>query len=150
MNKKIILIIVALAVVVGLGFLAIKPNNNSKEGGVEVPTPSPQTPIENPKPAESFSEFGKAITLKLNGKINFSDGLKVILTVIDDSRCKPNVQCIWAGELALVLEVSGGKISDPGEIHLGTTNNKSVTVQGYTFSLKSAAESSATIVVVKN
>ncbi len=149
MNKKIILTILGLGVVIALGFLFIKYNNNAEEGNIAVPVPTSQTPAENPKPKESFSEFGKAITLKLNDKITFSDGLKLILTVIDDSRCKPNVQCIWAGELAAVLEVSGGKISNPGEVHLGTMNNKSATVESYTFSLKSATTTSATIEVVK-
>jgi hypothetical protein len=149
MNKKIILTIVGLAVVGGLGVLAVKYNSNLEERNSEVPIPTSPSPIENPKPTENFSEFGKAITLKLNDKIAFSDGLTVILTFVDDSRCKPNVQCIWAGELAAVLEVSGGKISNPGEVHLGTMNNKSVSVEGYTFSLKNATTTSVTIEVVK-
>ena len=150
--NKIILTIVGIGAVIGLGFLAVKYNN---KGNSEIPAPASQVPIENPipvenpKPTESFSEFGKAIILKLNDKITFSDGLKVALTFVDDSRCKPHVECIWAGELAAVLEVSGGKISNPGEVHLGTLNNKSVSVEGYTFSLKNATTTSATIEVVK-
>ena len=109
--------------------------------------PIDELPIE--KPDASKVKFGEAITLKVNEKITFSNGLVVILTDINDSRCSKDVVCIWQGELAIILELSGN-ISEPGEVHLGTVNKKSVYVEGYTVSLEQATENSATIVVVKN
>jgi hypothetical protein len=84
----------------------------------------------------------------LNEKITFTDGLVVALTVLDDSRCPKGVQCIWAGEISATFELSGGKLKNPGEIHLGTVNDKSMTVENYTITLVGGTETSATVNVV--
>ena len=93
--------------------------------------------------------FGKAITLGIQDKVAFPDGLNVSLTAINDSRCKPDVQCIWAGELAPVLQVSGGTFGGSATVQLGTTTTKQVVKNGYTFLLQSAEPGSATITVSK-
>jgi len=99
---------------------------------------------------KDVKEFGKTVGFKLNDQITFSDGLNVVLKEINDSRCKEGVQCIWAGEVSAVFTVSGGGFTSAQEIRLGTVNNKSVSLGGYTFSLKEATEKSITIEVVKN
>jgi hypothetical protein len=148
MYKKIILIILGLGVVLGLGFLAVYKNNQSIQQGNNIQNPpveTPITPIENP--TNSTVEFNKEISLALNDKITFSDGLNVTLKEINDSRCKPDVQCFWAGEIAGTLDISGGKISTAKEISLGTVNHNNITTDGYTFSLQNAAEDKITILV---
>jgi hypothetical protein len=109
------------------------------DSGIEEPLP------ETPPP---YADFGKSVTLNINDTVTFTDGLTVTLKEINDSRCKPDVQCIWAGELSPLLLITGGSLTDPtGEIRLGTTNNTSVTRAGYTFTVTNAAETEATIVV---
>lgn len=108
----------------------------------EEPTPVPTPPL---------ADFDRAVTLKINDTKTFSDGLKLTLTEINDSRCAPDVQCIWAGELSPLFVVTGGNVgATPKEVRLGTTNNQSVTLSGYTFTLKDATPTEATIVVSKN
>lgn len=147
-SKKIILIIIGLIIIVGLGFVFLKPHNGV-DTTINTPTPlptqtTPTTPIKNDSP-----QFGKAVTLQMDKKITFSDGLAVALTHIDDSRCPAKVQCIWAGELSAVLEVSGGTIKYPGEVHVSTVTNKTIKVEDYTVSLTSATTKTATIIVTK-
>ena len=93
------------------------------------------------------AEFGKPLELVINQKAKFSDGLVIMLKQINDSRCKPGVVCIWAGELAPVLVTI--KNSGSAEIILGTSTKKTVEQDGYTFSLTAATETVATITVTK-
>ncbi len=110
--------------------------------GVEEPLPVPTPP---------YTDFAKSVTLHVNDTATFSDGLTVTLKEINDSRCKPDVQCIWAGELSPLLLVTGGNFTSPkDEIRLGTTNNTSVTKAEYTFTLQSATEGEAIVVVTKS
>ena len=149
-TKKIILSILGLVIVVGLSFFAVKSNNKTiEQKNIEIPpVGAPVEPVEN-KPSP-FLEFGKTITFKLNEKITFSDGLKMTLKEINDSRCREGVQCIWMGEISGLFVLTGGKLITPKEIRLGTVNNKSVSLEGYVFSLKDATKTSITIEVVKN
>jgi hypothetical protein len=149
MFKKIILIILSLGIVIYLGFLVVNNNNQIVKKGNEIPilepTEIPKTPVKSP--TNNVIEFNKAITLELNDKIIFPDGLKVVLTEINDSRCKPNAQCFWQGEVSVVLEASAGKLSEPGEVYLGTELTKTANPENYIFTLQSADEKSATIFV---
>lgn len=95
-----------------------------------------------------ITPFEQALTLGISEKAVFSDGLQITLEEINDSRCKQGVQCIWAGELSPLLRITGGNSGKSlKEIRLGTETIKSVTVNGYTFALKSATETMATITV---
>ncbi len=86
-------------------------------------------------------EFGKAITVKIGETINFSDGSispfmgpTLSLKEINDSRCKPGVQCIWAGELSALFMFSESATSSKlDELRLGTVNNKSITRGDYNY-----------------
>ena len=115
---------------------------------IEVPTEE-KVEETNEKPTEDISEYKKEILFKINDTKTFSDGFTVKLKEINDSRCKEGVQCIWAGELAGTFLVSGGVFSPSVEIILGNTNNKSVTLKGYTFTLQKATEDSITIIIQK-
>ena len=116
-------------------FVRIIENQNEKP----VPTTTP-----------SSISFDAQVTFHPHEKFIFSDGLEVTLQEINDSRCKPDVQCIWAGELSAFLFVTSGTLgTDEREIHLGTINNTSRTLYGYVFTLVSATTTEATIVVSK-
>jgi hypothetical protein len=52
--------------------------------------------LPTPLPARR-ADFGKPETYALHASRTYADGLTVTLDRIDDSRCKPGVQCIWAG-----------------------------------------------------
>jgi len=93
-------------------------------------------------------EFNKPIDISVNDEVTFPDGLSLILKEINDSRCPLDVQCIWQGELSVLLSVSiKNSLSD---VRLGTVNNKEVSLKGYEFFLQSATETSATIIVSLN
>lgn len=96
-------------------------------------------------PQTSASEFNTPITMRVNEKVIFSDSLSLTLQEINDSRCKPGVQCIWQGELSAVFSANiNGSLK---EIRLGTVNNTKVSFKNYIFSLENATETSATIIV---
>lgn len=99
-------------------------------------------------PCPSGIEFGKPVTLGIAGTITYTDGLNISVKEINDSRCKADVVCVWQGELSASLSLLHGVFGDvPGEIHLGTVNNKSVSLKGYKFSLESATAESVIITV---
>lgn len=79
-------------------------------------------------PTAEMEKFNKTISLDLHEKTTFPDGLAITLTEINDSRCKPGVQCIWAGELSATFALSRGSDLQQ-EIILGTTTAPHVTVK---------------------
>ncbi|MBS3913728.1 MAG: hypothetical protein KG003_04470 [Bacteroidetes bacterium] len=100
-----------------------------------------------PTPVSYDKEFNKPITFKINNQATFSGNITITLKEINDSRCKPDVQCIWAGELSALFSVLFPTINPAQDVRLGTTNNKSVTMHGYTFTLQSGTEDTVTIIV---
>jgi hypothetical protein len=93
---------------------------------------------------------GETVTLKEGEKKTFDSRLEVTLTAIEDSRCKPDVQCVWAGELAAVLSVglSNAEAADV-EVRLGQTTRPAATAYGFAFELTAITETEATITVTK-
>ncbi|MES2223909.1 MAG: Gmad2 immunoglobulin-like domain-containing protein [Patescibacteria group bacterium] len=92
------------------------------------------------------TSFNNPFEISIGEKANFSDTLTVTLSKIDDSRCKSGVKCIWAGELSPVFIVGKAR----SVVRLGTVSNTSVTFGNYTFILRDATATTATIVVKKN
>lgn len=117
---------------------------------IDTPLPVEENP--NPdtstNPTPQIAQFGKAITLSIGQGAKFGDGFGIHLKEINDSRCKPDVQCIWAGELSAVFTVWTNQ-SASKEIRLGTTNNKNITYGNYIISLASATEKTAMITVTQ-
>lgn len=134
--KKNILIVLGLGVIAGLGFWIAKTNSE-----IPVPIEGTNTP--------ATSAFNETASLKLNEEIILPDGLRVALKEINDSRCRPGVQCIWAGEISGVFMASGGTLAVPTQVRLGTVNNKTASLEDYTFSLKDATETVITIEVIR-
>ncbi|MGH8030555.1 MAG: hypothetical protein ACREO3_11550 [Arenimonas sp.] len=91
--------------------------------------------------------FNSPETYAVGEMRTYDDGLAITLDRIDDSRCKPNVQCVWAGELAPVLTLRGGGVSGTRSISLGTSRTARAQVDEYALLLDSATEATATITV---
>jgi hypothetical protein len=99
-------------------------------------------------PAPGAIVFGTAVTLSVGGTASFQDGLSVTLAKIDDSRCPPDVVCIWQGELSATFRARGGKLGDEArELVLGTVRGTVAALDGYEFTLRDATPASATFVV---
>lgn len=145
-TKNVVLVLLIAGVLFGLAYYFINTNNKDiNQEKSEEPVVIPEKIEEND--TNFVADFNKIVTLKLNNQITFTNGLMVKLKKINDSRCPKDVQCIWAGELSGVLELFGGGILLSKEINLGTVNNKSIVLEGYTFILQNATENSITIVV---
>lgn len=93
--------------------------------------------------------FGMPWEIRGEETVQFVDGLTIVLIRVVDSRCKEGVICVWAGELSPQFGISGGKVSNYTEFTMGTAIKKSVTLEGYNFTLQEATETSATIIVTK-
>jgi len=92
--------------------------------------------------------FNSAVTFQINESFKFPDGLSVILLEINDSRCKPGVVCIWAGELSPVFSLVFGNVGEiEQEIRLGDSTAKQLVQNNYIFLLNNATENAATITV---
>lgn len=61
-----------------------------------------------------FRERG-AVVAHLNEEVRVGDIRVKVLEVLEDSRCPPDVTCVWAGRVRLRVQVNGG-----GEQVLGT------------------------------
>ncbi len=139
-----------IVLILGVGFFIFGSPTTTTFVVTKPETPVETVPTTPVAPAVPTAEFDKAITLNVGDKVAFSDGLNLTLKEINDSRCKPSVQCFWQGELAAVLVVSGADVKvSASEIRLGTVNNKSVTLTDYKFTLLSATEKDASVVVSK-
>lgn len=65
--------------------------------------PQPTSPSPSPSPTDEQSGEAEAhdgqFSLRVGETQRFDNGGSVTLEKINDSRCKPDVVCIWAGEL---------------------------------------------------
>ena len=95
------------------------------------------------------ADFGNPETFAVGETRTYDDGLAVTLDRIDDSRCKPNVQCVWAGELAPVLTLRGPGLSGTRTVSLGTSRTPGAQVDGYALRLDAATPTTATITLTR-
>lgn len=115
-----------------------------------VPTPATTTAsIPTPAPTTKLN-YGSAVTYTAGETVTYTDGLLVTLSAINDSRCRPDVQCLWAGELSPQLSFTGGDLNETlTQVSLGTSRTEPQIIGTYTISLETATENTATIVVSK-
>jgi len=79
-----------------------------------------------PKPGESFSlAVGQRVTLDtVHTSVRF-------LTVSEDSRCPSQVQCVWAGDGAVVLEIASAEANAAEDtLHTNSESGPRSTVLG--------------------
>lgn len=116
---------------------------------IETPIKEPVVPPSPPSTVRSAT-FGTPFTLTVQHRNVFADGLTVTLIEISDSRCKPEVQCVWAGELSPVFVVTGGAVgATRAEVRLGTETAQTVESNGYVFTLTDTTTTVVTLTVTK-
>ncbi len=117
----------------------------------EIETPI-EEPVVPPSPTSTVQSatFGTPFTLSVKSSSTFADGLMVTLIEINDSRCKPEVQCVWAGELSPIFVVTGGAVgATRTEVRLGTETAQTVESNGYVFTLTDTSTTVVTLTVTK-
>jgi hypothetical protein len=122
--------------------------------GAGCATPVAAPPIPKPMPEdmvlEPAAKFNEPLSWERGQTLWFEDGLSVTLADVNDSRCKPDVVCIWAGELAYQFALKKEAPSTwTGELRLGTTTMREASVEGYIFKLIEGTESGITMTVAK-
>jgi hypothetical protein len=93
------------------------PNATEDQASPKAPAPQPQTP---PTPGPDANAYRAAIeaneapfhvpghvTAHLNEEVQIGDVRVKPLEVLEDSRCPPDVSCVWAGRVRLRVAVSG-------------------------------------------
>lgn len=80
----------------------------------------PQAEPEQPAAGENFS-------LGLGESKNIADGTTLVLNEINDSRCQPDVQCIWAGEIKVTIKFLQNSIENVASLGLG----ENITLDGW-------------------
>jgi hypothetical protein len=102
----------------------------------------------SPTPTPVSAAFGPPATFAIGEQVKFSDGLVVSLVEINDSRCSPEVVCVWEGELSALFRITGGNAGKSlKEVRLGTVTVERALEDGYTLTLKEATVTTVTIVV---
>ncbi|HEY4488937.1 MAG TPA: hypothetical protein VJA87_00410 [Candidatus Paceibacterota bacterium] len=99
--------------------------------------PTKMEPVEEPVPEPIASEhgFGTA-TLRLNEVASFPNGLSIrVASILEDSRCPEDVQCIQAGTVRLSVRIRSAMGVSTNEFTLGT----SVTTEAEEITLSSVA-----------
>ena len=108
-------------------------------GTSTVPTTTPQT--------TAPLSLGVATTFFPHDTKTIVGGTVITLNAIHDSRCKPGVQCIWAGEFSTDWTITNGTSSEI--ITLGTVRNITHTKEHYTYTLADTNLDHASLVVTK-
>jgi len=91
--------------------------------------------------------LGIATTFLVNDTKIIDSGKTLTLVAIHDSRCKPGLRCIWAGEFVTDWTITRG--TDTHTISLGTVRTNTITENNYTYTLLNANEKQAVITVNK-
>ena len=102
------------------------------------------------QPQTPPAAYGSTQTLALGQTLRYDDGLSLELARVEDSRCKQGQQCVWAGELAPILEVRGGLSGDKAtELRLATGSAPKKQLGRYTFVLRQATPEAATVTLTR-
>lgn len=120
----------------------------SKPTPITAPQPTSPTPTTPTGSMPEHSPFGAPFTLNVGSRMVLSDSLIITLNRIDDSRCKPDVQCIWAGELSPTFTLANGSLYDATKtITLGTSRTPTIDVVNYRITLGSTTPTNVTLTI---
>lgn len=111
--------------------------------------PLPEVTVEHPGVVVTAS-FGAPATINLEESAAFPDGLRVRLISVSDSRCPADVQCAWAGELAPIVQLSGGEETALVRLQLGTVRALDRSSDNYAVALNEATTTSVVVTVTPN
>ncbi len=125
------------------------PSPESESATSTIPT-VPETPIATTSPTAEI-RYGNPIVYTIDETVTYPDGLMVTVTAINDSRCKPDVQCIWAGELSPQLTLTGGGLGKSVILlSLGTTRTTEQSAGTYKIKLGDTTLVSATLTITSS
>ena len=72
-------------------------------------------------PTRASVPTGQPIAMSPGQQVALPDGARLrYVEVADDSRCRPGVQCIWAGDAKVVFEFSGMPAQAPRRVTVNT------------------------------
>lgn len=113
-HKILTIILIILAVFLGVSVLfqnqkadeviVTPPNNDQVVSTTTIATTTPVQPTA-PKPTQTFP---KEVSLTTKNNYQFPDGSILSIKEINDSRCAPNVNCIWAGNIVSKMNIKKG------------------------------------------
>lgn len=83
------------------------------------PTPTPTTPAPTPAPTGTTVPYG-SVTLSLGQEARFETVSIKPLSILEDSRCPKDVQCIQAGTVRVLLQRTRGASTATSEQALGS------------------------------
>jgi uncharacterized protein YkwD len=113
-----------------------------------VPT-VPETPVATSSPTTTI-QFSVPLMYSIDQTVTYPDGLMVTVTAINDSRCKPDVQCIWAGELSPQLTLTGGELGKSVVLmSLGTIRTTNQSANDYIIALETTTVTTVTLTITK-
>ena len=92
--------------------------------------------------------FNVPVVFTMGERVAFQDGTALQLTGIGDSRCKPDVQCIWAGELSPEFVLYDTDLTSQAFM-LGTVRTRRATVKDKVVVLQDATNERVTVIVSK-
>lgn len=68
--------------------------------------------------------FPKNTTLSISNSYTFPDGAILTIKQINDSRCATDVQCVWAGNVIVKLNIKKGNSGEDFELKYPVNNNE--------------------------
>lgn len=81
-------------------------------------------------------DYPVTVELKHGASRTVDSGLTIrFLSVLNDSRCPIGVQCVWAGNAEIELELTGSVIESVG-LNTGSQFPRTYTFEGYTVTLQ--------------
>lgn len=130
--------------------------NATSTASTSTPPSTDGTPVPtstNPETPSSALPFGADQVLALGVPAQLFEGDVVIFATstaaegtlvavkgFTDSRCPADVQCIWAGERGITLEITNLRTGQKSEISLKERTNPKVVLFGRTFTLKAVED----------
>lgn len=98
----------------------------------------------------TIPSFDSPVIFSIGEIKQFPDGLKVTFTSMNDSRCQPEVECMWASALTPTLTLTGGSFGKSDVVAALGSDRSPTLIQGaYTVSLTEAALSTISLTVKK-
>lgn len=124
--NKILYVVIGLVVLSGVLFVVISPKT-------EVPTPVDETPTTTD---DGRVRAPEDITLSVGEKGAAAGLLLTFNSVISDSRCPADVQCVWAGTVSASITLESGSEKTTLDMAM---NESAITFSGYYVSLTSVS-----------
>ncbi len=103
------------------------------------------------EPEKTVRAFTRHVTLSVGDVVQFSDGLFLRLTAIEEAHCPSRVRCLWADGIIADFELSGGDLGPSiTDVRLGEEAYSETALKGYDFKLAEATRDEISLAVPVN